>query len=478
MKKTKKIILTILFFVSILLITDKVNATSISASPSSPKKGKPVTITVSVPNVNTVDLTATVSGAGTSGTIRLVDGSMTGEAKTFSKSITVTPTSAGTIKVVVSSGSNAVLNGQYVNVSASKSITVTEPPANTGGSSSGGNSSSGSSNGSSSSSTGTSSQKPTTNTTKPVETPKSTDSTLSALSIKEGAINPEFKKDVKEYSLTIPYETSEVNVTATANDSKAKVTIEGNKELKEGENTVKVLVTAENGTSTTYTIKVTRKRVPIALKTLVVKYQNENGELIETPLNPAFNFDTLEYTLQDLEYWVEKLNIEAIPNIEGATIDIQGADNLQVGENTITITVKIAEENTPEGEEPKEETITYTIKFNKIAEPTLIAKIQDWFKGIFGGISTWYNNNTEKVIVGALGLCIVALIGLSVYIVVDYNKYKDVIAKVKKVTELNSNEIATEEIATEEIAQESNIVEEKNIEDNNKNDRPKGGKHF
>ncbi|MBQ2917254.1 MAG: cadherin-like beta sandwich domain-containing protein, partial [Clostridia bacterium] len=240
-----------------------------------------------------------------------------------------------------------------------------------------------------------------------------------------------------------------------------------------GENTVKVLVTAENGTSTTYTIKVTRKRVPIALKTLVVKYQNENGELIETPLNPAFNFDTLEYTLQDLEYWVEKLNIEAIPNIEGATIDIQGADNLQVGENTITITVKIAEENTPEGEEAKEETITYTIKFNKIAEPTLIAKIQDWFKGIFGGIGSWYNNNQDKVILGALGVCIVALIGLSVYIVVDYNKYKDVIAKVKKVTELNSNEVAVEE-----IEQESNIVEEKNIEDNNKNDRPKGGKHF
>lgn len=467
MKKTKKIILTILFFISILLITDKVNATTISASPSSPKKGSAVTITVSVPNVNTVDLTATVSGAGTSGTIRLVDGSMTGEAKTFSKSITVTPTSSGTIKVVVSSGSNAVLNGQYVNVSASKSITVTEPQTNTGG-----GSSSGSSSGSGSSSSGTTNKKPTT-TTKPVETPKSTDSTLSVLNIKEGAIAPEFKKDVKEYTLTIPYETSAVNVTATATDSKAKVAIEGNKDLKEGENIVKVLVTAEDGTSTTYTIKVTRKRVPIALKTLVVKYQNENGELIEVPLNPTFNFDTLQYILQDLEYWVEKLNIEATPNIEGATIDIQGADNLEVGENTITITAEIPEENTPEGEEPKKETITYTIKVNKTEEPTLIAKISDWFKGIFGGISTWYNNNTEKVIVVALGLCIVALIGLSVYIVVDYNKYKDVIAKVKKVTKINTNNNIVEE-----IAEESNIVEEKNIEDNNKNDRPKGGKHF
>ena len=459
MKIAKIRVILLLGIIFTILFATRVFAVSISVTPSSTtvSPGKSFSVTIKG-NDATGRVNISVSGGSASTSSVWIENN--------SQKITVTAGSSGTVKISAT-GELSSSAGEDKNVSASASVKIVKPSTGVGSSS-----------GNSSSSSGTTNKKPTTNTTKPVETPKSTDSTLSALSVKEGAISPEFKKDVKEYSLTIPYETSEVNVTATATDSKAKVAIEGNKDLKEGENIVKVLVTAEDGTSTTYTIKVTRKRVPIALKTLVVKYQNENGELIETPLNPVFNFDTLEYTLQDLEYWVEKLNIEATPNIEGATIDIQGADNLQVGENTITITVKIAEENTPEGEEPKEETITYTIKFNKIAEPTLIEKIQDWFKGIFGGISTWYNNNTEKVIVGALGLCIVALIGLSVYIVVDYNKYKDVIAKVKKATELNSNEIATEEIATEEIAQESNIVEEKNIEDNNKNDRPKGGKHF
>ena len=468
MKRIKKIILIALFFVTILFITDKVNATSISASPSSPQKGKSVTITVSVPNVNTVDLTATVSGAGTSGTIRLVDGSMTGEAKTFSKSITVTPTSAGTINVVVSSGSNAVLNGEYVNVSASKSITVSEPPAV----SSGGETSGGSSSGGGNSSGTSTNNKPTTTTKPKEEVKKSSNNTLSALSVTEGEITPVFEKDVREYVLTIPYETTEINVTATPSDSKATVAIEGNKELKEGENTVTVKVTAEDGTKTEYIIKVTRARIPLALNSLVIKYQNKEGQIIELPLNPVFNFSTLEYTLQDLEYWVEKLSIEAIANIEGATIDIQGADTLQTGENTITITVRVAEENTPEGEEPKEETIVYTIKVNKLEEPTLMAKVSDWFKGIMGTVGTWFNDNQPKVILGALALCIVALIGLSIYIVVDYNKYKDVIAKVRKVSQIN----ASTEIV-EEIEQGSNINEEV-IDNNDKNDKKKGGKHF
>ena len=311
--------------------------------------------------------------------------------------------------------------------------------------------------------------------TKPVETPKSSNNTLSELSVKEGAITPVFEKDVREYALTIPYEVSEVNVTATPSDSKATITIEGNKDLKEGENIVTIKVTAEDGSTANYVIKVTRKRVPIALKSLIIRYQNQEGQILELPLDPVFNFDTLEYTLQDLEYWVEKLSVEAIANIEGATIDIQGADALQTGENTITITLKITEEasQVKEGEEPKEETIIYTIKVNRIQEPTLIAKISDWFKGIMGTVGTWFNNNQQKIILGSLALCIVALIGLSVYIVMDYNKYKDVIAKVKKVTEINTNSEMVEE-----IEQSSNINQEEIVEDNNKDDKPKRGKHF
>ncbi len=471
MKKIKDIILILLFFTIILFITNKVEATSISASPANPKKGQSVTITVSV-YANTVDLTATVSGAGTSGTIRLVDGSITGSAKTFSKSITVTPTSVGTIRVSVSSSSNAVLNGTYVqNLVTSKNITVTNSTSNSGGNSSGGSSGGGYTGGSSSSGSYST-------TTKPEDTEKSNDATLNGLAVKEGKITPEFKKDVKEYALTIPYEIEEINVNATTTDSKATVSVKGNKKLKEGENTVTVTVTAEDGSTSDYTIKVTRARVPIALKTLIIKYENQNGELVEIPLNPSFDFNTLEYTLEDLEYWVEKLSVEAAPNIEGAEVDIQGAESLQVGENTITINLKIMEDskNLKEGEEPKEETISYTIKVNKKEKPTLIAKISNWFKETLANLPNWYDQNEEKVIIGALGVCNVALLGLSVYIVIDYNKYRDVIKKAKKVKKTKKINIAEENII-EETHKTSNDIKENSVDDE-KNDKSKGGKHF
>lgn len=455
-----KIIFILMLASFILFLTTIISnaATSISISTSKSSVSPGGTFTVTVSAVGAGPVTTSVSN-GSGGKTDFLDNS--------SYSFTCTAGSSGSVTIYASGTLGDYATGNEASRSASKTVTIVKPSS--GGGSSSGTSSGGSS--SSGSSSGGYTQKSTTTNTEEKE--KSKDSTLSALSVKEGAITPEFKKDVKEYALTIPYETSEINVTATPTDSKATVAVEGNKDLKEGENTVTVKVTAEDGSTSNYVIKVTRKRVPIALKTLVIKYENQNGELIELPLNPTFSFDKLEYTLEDLEYWVEKLNIEATPNIEGATIDIQGAENLQVGENTITITLKIASEDVKEGEEPKEETITYTIKVNKKEEPTLIAKISDWFKGLMGTVSNWFNQNTEKAILGSLGACIVALIGLSVYIVVDYNKYKDVIAKVKKTREIN-----TSENIIESIHHNSNNAEKNIIDNNDNNDKPKGGKHF
>ena len=85
MKIQKKILLCLIIFFS--LITVKVNATQISISPSNPKVGDKVTVTVKVPNVHTVDVTANVSGA-VSGTIKVVGGDIGGKAKTYSNSST------------------------------------------------------------------------------------------------------------------------------------------------------------------------------------------------------------------------------------------------------------------------------------------------------------------------------------------------------------------------------------------------------
>lgn len=446
--KTKINIIFCIFILSIILIGVKSYAVSISVSPSKStvSPGQSFSVTISG-NDATGKVNISVSGGSASTSSVWIENN--------SQTITVTAGSSGTVKISASGelSSNA---GEDKTVSSSASVKIQAA-------SSGGNTSGGSQN------NNDTTKKPT--TTKPVEEKeKSKDSSLKELAIAEGAITPEFNKDVKEYVLTVPNEITSVNVTATPTDSKAKATIEGNTELKEGENTVTVTVTAENGDKTNYIIKVTRSRAKLSLQSLVIKYENENKELIEIPLSPEFKFDVTEYSLQELQYWVKSLNIDAKANLEGATIDIKGADNLQTGENTITITLKIAQEGeVPEGEEPKEETITYTIKVNKEKEPTILGKISNKFKAIFGGVTTWYNNNQEKVILGALGICIIALLGLSIYIAVDYNKYKDIIAKAKEI-----NEISNEKNIVEEI----NKNTENTLEPNEKEEKNNKGKHF
>lgn len=87
---------------------------------------------------------------------------------------------------------------------------------------------------------------PTTTPTTTTTTTKSTDSSLKALAAAEGTITPAFSKDVKAYTLNVATEITEVNVSATVNNSRATYTVVGNKDLKEGENLVTVTVKAEN----------------------------------------------------------------------------------------------------------------------------------------------------------------------------------------------------------------------------------------
>ena len=82
---------------------------------------------------------------------------------------------------------------------------------------------------------------------------------LSSLSVAPGTLSPSFSKGTTTYYVTVPETQSSIAVTATAEDSKAKVSLNGvQKSLSQGDNTVKVSVTAENGDVKTYKIIVTR----------------------------------------------------------------------------------------------------------------------------------------------------------------------------------------------------------------------------
>lgn len=68
-------------------------------------------------------------------------------------------------------------------------------------------------------------------------------------------LSPEFQPDVTDYVLWLPYETTNVEIIATPADSKAAVTIVGNKGFKAGQdNPILVTCTAEDGTQKHYTI--------------------------------------------------------------------------------------------------------------------------------------------------------------------------------------------------------------------------------
>lgn len=62
------------------------------------------------------------------------------------------------------------------------------------------------------------------------------------------------------YTLVVSNDVSSINVKATPEDSKAKITGTGNRELKIGENTVDLVIAAESGDKRKVTIKVTRKK--------------------------------------------------------------------------------------------------------------------------------------------------------------------------------------------------------------------------
>ena len=83
---------------------------------------------------------------------------------------------------------------------------------------------------------------------------KSGNNALSALTVSAGTLTPAFDPAVTEYTLSLPQGTEKLTVTATPSDSNATVQGDGELTLREGENTLPLVVTAENGDTKTYTV--------------------------------------------------------------------------------------------------------------------------------------------------------------------------------------------------------------------------------
>lgn len=156
---------------------------------------------------------------------------------------------------------------------------------------------------------------------------------LKSLTIDVEGLTPDFNKNVIDYYLVVGLEVESINVEAVVDDNNATYYVEGNEEIKEGQNTIKVVVTAENGETKTYKINVTKtdnvELTNANLKTLVI---NRWG------MYPNFKPNIFNYSLTITDK-ISKLDIQVETENEEATFEIEGNENLTEGDNLIKIIV-------------------------------------------------------------------------------------------------------------------------------------------
>lgn len=225
----------------------------LSVSSSSVAVGKTVKVTVSMPSgyFGTVVISSSDEGVLSNGGDGVANiGDAAGYPTSQSFSFTAKAAGSCTIKAYCTVVGDAEGNDAGGTITgASTKVTVTSASSNNDSNSNKDNSGS---------NTGNDSNSNKDNENK--EEKKSSNASLGSLVISAGTLSPEFSAATKDYTATVDYSCSSLAVTANPADSKASVTsVTGNDSLEVGENTVSVVVTAEDGSTSTYNIVVTRR---------------------------------------------------------------------------------------------------------------------------------------------------------------------------------------------------------------------------
>lgn len=163
---------------------------------------------------------------------------------------------------------------------------------------------------------------------------RDTDNTLSSLSA--SSLNLKFNKNTTNYSFNVENSVKSITINAKASSGKATVSGTGVKTLKDYVNTFNVVVTAENGSKKTYTIKVIRKDAEGNLG-FVSKDNTLKGLSVEG-YSIQFSKDTLDYSIE-VDNLVESIEVKAQVNHSGAVYEVVGNTDLKVGTNAVKINV-------------------------------------------------------------------------------------------------------------------------------------------
>ena len=231
---------------------------------------------------------------------------------------------------------------------------------------------------------------------------------LKELGIENYEMYPEFNKNTFKYYVSIPTIESSLEINAEAEIDDAKVKITGNTNLKNIENIVRVVVTSKSGLTRTYTIYATK--------------QEDNGlklnklDIEGADLDPEFSQNKFFYNVELSQEDLEPLNIIAEANSTTEKIEILGNNDLEEGENIISIILYNGTNTT-----------VYQINANiTIEKKTIIEKSNNEKGNIFSeanskvndlkeGISIFFNNEKNTIILLSaiatiLLICVIILI--------------------------------------------------------------------
>lgn len=135
---------------------------------------------------------------------------------------------------------------------------------------------------------------------------KSSNNALSSLTVSAGTLTPAFDPAITEYTLSLPSQSDRLTITANPSDSRATVQGDGDISLQDGETSLSVVVTAEDGSAKTYTITVQVAQAP----TLFLDYNGQRLGVVKdvSQVTPPAGFapaEPITYSGDTLPIWTD-----------------------------------------------------------------------------------------------------------------------------------------------------------------------------
>ena len=135
---------------------------------------------------------------------------------------------------------------------------------------------------------------------------KSDNNNLKSINIENVELSPEFNKDTLEYTSTVEGDVEKITINVELEDGKATVDGDGEKELQEGLNELKISVYAENGNLKEYILKIERKeKDPIDITIDGKKYRVLKRET-DMEIPDGFEKETIKINDQEVNAYTNK----------------------------------------------------------------------------------------------------------------------------------------------------------------------------